>query len=440
MSFQNFGLKPELLCAVEKNKFEHPTSIQQKCIPLILQGRDVVGQSKTGSGKTAAFGLPILNMIQGRDPVQCLILTPTRELCVQITEVFELFGRPLGIRVASVYGGVGINPQIDAIKQCQVIVATPGRTLDHIGRGTLNLSRIKFLVLDEVDRMSDMGFIEDVSEIISYTPKQRQTLLFSATITNSVREIIKKYLHNPETVTTESYVEKHLLEQSYYNVQAYDKFSLLAHLIRQHPDESCIVFCSTRDNVDLIAKNLKNQGLKAMAIHGGITQNRRQQSIEAIKDEHTKILVATDVAARGLDINNVNFVYNYDVPKCSEDYIHRIGRTARAGKSGRAVTILSERDYDNFRRVQQDSSLNINREELPEFPRVRFERHARSYGGSSGGSGGFRRKAVHYGDRDRQGRPQQGGGSASRNPHFKGRGHPQRPHHQGGQSRSHSQG
>jgi len=428
MSFQNFDLKPELLRAVEKSRFEHPTAIQQKCIPLILQGRDVVGQSKTGSGKTAAFCLPILNMIHGRDPVQCLILTPTRELCVQITEVFEIFGAPLGIRAASVYGGVGINPQIDAIKQCPIIVATPGRTLDHIGRGTLNLSRIRFLVLDEVDRMSDMGFIEDVSEIISYTPKQRQTMLFSATISNSVKDVIKKYLKNPETITTESYVERHLLEQSYYNVEARDKFSLLAHLIRQHSNESCIVFCSTRNNVDLIARNLKNQGLKAMAIHGGITQNRRQQSIEAIKDEHTKILVATDVAARGLDINNVNFIYNYDVPKTSDDYIHRIGRTARAGKSGQAVTILSERDYDNFRRVQQDSLLNIAREELPEFPRVRFERS----GPGGHGGGGFHRGAVHYGERDRQGaRPSSGG----RNPHFKGRGSPQRPSHQG-QARS----
>jgi len=380
MNFEEFKLKPEMMRAVHDARFTEPTAIQEKCIPLILEGKDVVGQSMTGSGKTAAFAIPILEMIEKGKGAQALVLTPTRELCVQITGVVEQLGYHLKIRVASVFGGVSISPQMDAIRSAEIIIGTPGRILDHLERGTLDLKHIRFLVLDEVDRMSDMGFIDDVERIIHHTPKHRQGLLFSATVTQEVQRLIRNHLTNPVTIQTQSYVETNLLNQSYYNVMKHDKFSLLVHLLKQHPNEFCIVFCATRSEVDRLTRNLKRQDLRAMAIHGGLTQNKRLKAIEMLKEQRLSILVATDVAARGLDIQNVNYIYNYDVPKSSQDYIHRIGRTARAGKSGLAVTLLSDKDFENFSRVLQDRSLKIKCEETPAFERVRFDTGQQSRG------------------------------------------------------------
>ncbi len=374
MEIKDLKLSPHLLRALEVLEFTHPTQIQERAIPEILQGKDIFGHSSTGSGKTAAFGLPILEKIHPGKGLQSLILTPTRELCVQVTEALRSFAKFTAVKITSVYGGVGIEPQIHAIRTADIVVGTPGRILDHMKRKTLNLNNIKFLVLDEADKMFEMGFVDDVEEIISYTPKERQTLLFSATVPASVHRLVKKHLKSPITIKSEIYVDKSLLKQVYYVIKPFEKFSLLVHLLKKNPEGLVLVFCGTRRTADTVARNLFNNGVHAMAIHGGLTQNRRSYALESLKSKKVNVLVATDVAARGLDIKNVSHVYNYDVPKTSDEYIHRIGRTARAGENGDAVTLLSEQDYDNFNRVLSDRTLNIHKESVPVFEKVTFER------------------------------------------------------------------
>ena len=264
--------------------------------------------------------------------------------------------------------------------------------MDHIKRGTIKFNSVKHLVLDEADRMFDMGFIQDVEDIIHETPKERQTLLFSATIPSTVHHIIKRHMNNPVNVKSSTHVDKSLLKQIYFQVKDYEKFSLLISLIKKNPSELTLVFCGTRRMVDIISRNLNLQGMKTMAIHGGLTQSRRSFALDSLKKENINVLVATDVAARGLDIKNVNFVYNYDVPKTSDEYIHRIGRTARAGMSGEAITLLSERDYENFSRVLSDRSLIIIKGVTPAFDKVDLVRAFESRSKSSNNfSRGFNR-------------------------------------------------
>jgi len=376
MSFDNFGFKPQLLEAIRRANFVLPTKIQEMSIPHIMKGKDVVGQSFTGSGKTAAFGLPMLNMIEPRNGVQALILTPTRELCHQVNDVLDGFAKALGIKTTSIYGGVSINPQISALRRVDVVVGTPGRILDHLERGSFDVSAIRFLVLDEVDRMADMGFIDDVERIIRQLPQKRQTMLFSATITRDVDGLVRKHVNNPEMVKAESHVSKDLLNQVCYNVPDHQKFSLLVHLLREVPDGLKLVFCATRREVEIVSKNLSNNGIRAMSIHGGLTQQKRLQALHAIKEQHVNVLVATDVAARGLDIKNVNHVYNYDVPQSAEEYTHRVGRTARAGEKGDAITLLGQRDYHAFESINRDKTIHIKFADPPEFERAKFVRQA----------------------------------------------------------------
>lgn len=378
MKFTELKVNKKLIERTIEKNFDEMTSIQEKCLPEILNGKDVVGQAETGSGKTIAFCLPLLDKIRKGEGLQTIVLTPTRELCVQVTDVFKEFGRPLGIKTTSVYGGVSINPQIKNIKTSEVVIGTPGRLLDHLGRRTLDLRDIRFLVLDETDKMLEMGFIDDVEKIISYAPKQRQTLMFSATIYGSIHHLMKKHLNNPRIIKTQSQVDKSKLTQVYYDImEQNEKFSILVHLLKNHTHGLAIVFCATRKESDIVARNLKHQGINAMAIHGGMTQNKRSKSLDSLKNETTDVLVATDVAARGLDIKNVTHIYHYDVPKTSIDYIHRIGRTARAGAEGKAVTLLTKRDHDNFRRVQSNEELIIERAEIPNFERLPFIRNFR---------------------------------------------------------------
>lgn len=397
MTFEKLNLNPLILKQVKREGFCELTKIQKKCMPEIKAGRDVVGHSVTGSGKTVAFSIPIIDSLKQRCGVQALVLTPTRELCVQVKDTFETFARPLNIRTAAIYGGAGMGGQVDELRRADIVVATPGRLLDHMRRKTISLSNVRFLVLDEVDRMFDMGFINDVRTIMGAVPKNRQTLLFSATIPRPVNELIHKYLKNPVLLKAETIVDKSLLRQTYYSLQNRDKFSLLVHLLKKKEHGLAMIFCATRREVDRVARNLKATGIRCMAIHGGLAQNKRMHAIEALKKEQIEILVATDVAARGLDIKNVMHVFNYDVPKTSEEYIHRIGRTARAGKDGDAITLLAMRDYDNFRRVRSDRSLVIKEAPLPHFAPVRVApaRGAdapRRYGGSAGA--GRRRSFV----------------------------------------------
>ena len=375
MNFNKLNIDIKLKNKIDELGFNDLTLIQEKCIPEILKGKDIVGQAETGSGKTLAFCLPILDMIKSNNGLKVLILTPTRELCIQVTDVFRNFGKNLGVIANGVYGGVNIEPQIRNIIRSNIIVATPGRLLDHIERKTIDLKNIRFLVLDETDKMLEMGFIDDVEKIIFNIPKERQNLMFSATISDDVYRIARKHLKNPLMFRTKPFVYTDKLNQQYYDIYNHnDKFSLLVHLLRTSTKGLAIVFCATRKETDIVAKNLRRQGINASEIHGGMNQNKRLRSLDSLKKQRTDVLVATDVAARGLDINNVTHVYNYDVPKTPKEYIHRIGRTARAGNNGDAVTLLTKRDHDNFRNVQSDEKLTITQAEFPKFDRLPFFR------------------------------------------------------------------
>src|SRR3989338_2365712 len=391
-SFKELGLNKELLALLEKAGFTEPSEIQDKAIPLVMEGKDIIGGSATGSGKTLAFGLGIIEQVERGEGIQALILTPTRELAEQIGNVFKKFSSYKKLNVSMVYGGVNINPQMRALEESGIVVGTPGRILDHIERHTINLSGIKILVLDEADRMLDMGFINDVEKIIKKCPRDRQTLLFSETISVDIENIADKHMMNPVNISVDSYVDPEKLKQVYYDVPKNMKFSLLVNLLKQEKSGLVMVFCNTRHNADFVAENLEKQGIEAMAIHGGLSQDKRNRIMKKFHDKKAYILVCTDVAARGLDVKGVSHVYNYDIPKTSKEYIHRIGRTARAGKEGIAVNILSDRDYDSFRYVLRDPSLKIKQIEMPEIAEVKVMMQ-RSYDdrGSGDRRGGFRR-------------------------------------------------
>jgi len=424
MRFEELNLHPKVLEQIKILGYDEPTEVQEKGIPEILGGRDVVAQSETGSGKTAAFVIPIAGKVERGRGVQVLVLTPTRELCIQVAETFKDYGKPLQLHVATIYGGVSINPQIESLNRSEIVVATPGRLLDHMNRG-LNLGSIRFLILDEVDKMFEMGFIDDVERIISNAPRNRQTLLFSATISTKIHELVRKHLHTPILIKTKPLVDKTKLKQTFYDVPQNMKFSLLVHLLKNKGSGLALIFCGTRRQADVITQNLKQNGIKAMAIHGGLTQNKREYALESLRKEQVNILVATDVAARGLDIKNVTHVYNYDSPKTSEEYIHRIGRTARAGEKGEAITLLSQRDYEDFGNVRRDHSLEIQKLEVPQVERVAFISGER--GGSYGG-----RSTSRFGPGSRQGF--HGRSSGSRSGYSSGQGSPSRGKHRRNES------
>ncbi|MBN2517458.1 MAG: DEAD/DEAH box helicase [Candidatus Altiarchaeota archaeon] len=378
MRFTDLRIDKEFLDIAAELGFDELTLIQERCIPIILEGRDVVGQAETGSGKTVAFVLPILNEVFPNEGLQVLVLTPTRELCVQVSMVFKDFGDSLGIRTAQVYGGVSIRPQITELKTANVVVGTPGRILDHIGRKTIDFYDLKFLVLDEADRMFDMGFIEDVEEIIRNTPSDIQTAMFSATISDEVYRVMERHLRDPVLIKTQAEVDPAKLKQTCYDIADGDKFSVLVHLLRHETPGLALVFCATRTESDFVARNLRNQGINASAIHGGMSQNKRLESLDRLRKERIDVLVATDVAARGLDIKNVTHVYNYDVPGSAKEYIHRIGRTARAGEDGDAVTLLTPRDHDNYRNISRGYEGNISMREPPSVKRAPLLSRSRS--------------------------------------------------------------
>ncbi len=387
-SFKKLGLSEEILKALADAKFEKPTEIQEKAIPLALAKKDIIGGAATGSGKTLAFGASIIQDLPRHQGVQALIMTPTRELAEQVGKSLRAFSKYKPLNIVMVYGGVSIGPQIRGIETADVVVGTPGRILDHLEQRTLSLKKVKTLVLDEADRMLDMGFIDDVNKIISQCPTERQTMLFSATISSDIEHLTKKYLENPVNVSVDSYVDPSLLKQQYYDVPKEQKFSLLAHLLKKEQTGLVMVFCNTRRNTDIVARNLYQNGIEATSIHGGLTQQRRNLILEKFHTGKVFVLVCTDVAARGLDIKGVSHVYNYDTPPSSKEYVHRIGRTARAGKEGIAISLVSQRDYDNFRNVLRDPDLNIEEVKLPEgMARVIFtvmdNRDRSSFGGSS---------------------------------------------------------
>jgi ATP-dependent RNA helicase DeaD len=329
-------------------------------------------------------------------------LTPTRELAEQVAKALKKFSKYKPLEITAVYGGLSINPQISELGDADIVVGTPGRILDHLERRTIDLSNIKTLVLDEADRMLDMGFIKDVEMIIRQCPKKRQTLLFSATIYSEIAHLAKRYMNEPYEVSAEAYVDPKKLTQIYYDVPDNLKFSLLVHLLKNERAGLVMVFCNTRTNTDFVAKNLKYSGVEALAVHGGFSQEKRNRIMRQFHSAEVYVLVCTDVAARGLDIKDVSHVYNYDIPKDSREYIHRIGRTARAGKEGKAISIVASRDYENFSRVQRDNELDIKREQMPDIERVSIKWMGSSRNAGRGFNRYRRRDSGEWGENNRR--------------------------------------
>ncbi len=356
MDFKNLKLSPLLLKALEEKGYVTPSPIQEKAIPYVLAGRDVLGCAQTGTGKTAAFALPIIQNLMKPDKknhpkrvIRSLILTPTRELALQIAENFEQYGSHTSIKCAVIFGGVSAKPQIESLRRgIDILVATPGRLYDLFSQGEIDLKQVEIFVLDEADRMLDMGFIHDVKKIISLLPKQKQTLLFSATMPDEIQALIEKLLHDParvEVTPVSSTVDT--IDASLYYVDKENKRPLLAYLLKREDFRSTLVFTRTKHGADRVAKFLNKSGIQAAAIHGDKSQGARQTALGHFKSGEIRVLVATDIAARGIDIEELSCVINFDLPNIPETYVHRIGRTGRAGLGGQAISFcdISEKDY-----------------------------------------------------------------------------------------------
>ena len=351
MSFESLGLMPELLRAVREQGYETPTPIQVQAIPLILEGRDLMGRAQTGTGKTAGFTLPMLQILAhhatssaspARHPIRALILTPTRELAMQVEESVRTYGKHIPLRSTTIFGGVNINPQTKALRAgVEIVVATPGRLLDHQGQGNLNFSQLEILVLDEADRMLDMGFIRDIQKILALLPANKQTLLFSATFTDEIKELASKFLRTPATVQiTPQNTAAELVRQIVHPVDRERKRALLSHLITSRKLQQVLVFTRTKHGANRLSEQLDKDGISSLAIHGNKSQPQRIKALEDFKKGAVRVLVATDIAARGLDIDTLPHVVNYELPQVPEDYIHRIGRTGRAGAEGEALSLV----------------------------------------------------------------------------------------------------
>jgi ATP-dependent RNA helicase DeaD len=366
-------LSDEVNRALTEMGFERPTEIQSHVIPLLLESRDVIGQAQTGTGKTAAFGIPLIEGIDESLPyTQALVLAPTRELAIQIGEELRKIGRYIpGIRIATIYGGASYARQFEDLKGgAQVVVGTPGRVIDHLGRGTLKLDNVDYLVLDEADRMLDMGFLPDVERILRRTPRERQTALFSATVPTVIRILSRRYMHEPATIHVQpQQITVEEVEQLFYEVAERDKVDGLVSLIEQDPPERAMIFRQMKIGVDRLVNTLSRRGLPVAAIHGDMSQNVREHVLRDFREGKLTYLVATDVAARGLDIPEVSHVFNFDIPEDSEAYVHRIGRTARAGRSGRAITFVAEWDSDKLPPIQKLVGNRVERRVLPIYER-----------------------------------------------------------------------
>ncbi len=364
MSFDHLGLSPEILRAVREEGYVEPTAVQEQSIPYVLAGRDLMGRAQTGTGKTAAFVLPMLQMLKqhsntsfspARHPVRALIVTPTRELAVQIADSVKAYGRYVPLKSVVVYGGVPMEPQQKALLAgVEILVATPGRLLDHAGSRGVNLGSVEILVLDEADRMLDMGFIDDIRKIIAMLPAKRQNLMFSATFSPDIRALAKTFLTDPAQVDvspTISAVES--VEQVVYLVDADRKRELLAYLVRKRDLKQVLVFTRTKHMAARLASWLDRDGVDATAIHGDRTQGEREKALTSFKNGEVRVLVATDVAARGLDIEALPHVVNFELPMHAQDYVHRIGRTGRAGLEGHAITLVSFEEEDQLKQVNR---------------------------------------------------------------------------------------
>lgn len=368
LSFEKFGLSSLIIKALNNMGFEETTPIQERTIPLILERKDVIGQAHTGTGKTAAFGIPMIeNFDLDAGQIQGIVLAPTRELAMQVAEELNRIGQFKRIQTLPIYGGQDINRQIRALKKKpHIIVGTPGRLLDHIRRKTLRLDRIKVAILDEADEMLNMGFIEDIESILEQMPEDRQTLLFSATIPVAIQNLAKRFMKNPEIVKIQSkQVTVPNIEQNYIEVKEKQKFDVLCRLLDIQSPGLAIVFGRTKRRVDELYEALNKRGYSSEGIHGDMTQARRDQVMRRFRDGSIEVMVATDVAARGLDIDGVTHIYNFDIPQDSEGYVHRIGRTGRAGKTGIAITFVTPREIPHLKLIEKMTKGEIKRQPVP---------------------------------------------------------------------------
>ena len=368
MSFDSLGLNAEILRAISEKGYTSPTPIQQQAIPVILEGRDLMGGAQTGTGKTAGFTLPLLQRLidsskvqEGRRPTRCLVLTPTRELAAQVHESVQTYGRYLPLKSTVVFGGVSINPQkLKLIKGVDILVATPGRLLDHVSQRSADLSKIDILVLDEADRMLDMGFIRDINKILALLPKKKQTLLFSATFSKEIKDLANGLLHNPaliEVAQINSTAER--VDQVVHHVDKNRKRELLSYLIGSNNWKQVLVFTRTKHGANRLTEQLGKDGITALAIHGNKSQGARTKALAEFKSGKIRVLVATDIAARGIDISQLPHVVNYELPNVAEDYVHRIGRTGRAGNEGQALSLVCVDELKLLKDIERLTGVQI---------------------------------------------------------------------------------
>ncbi len=360
--FDELGLNKELLLALKENGYTTPFPIQEKSIPIILQGNDVIGQAHTGTGKTAAYSLPILMKMKNARNAQALVLVPTRELAIQVTGEINKLAKYTETKVAAIYGGQNMRNQIIRLERgVHIIVATPGRLIDHIGQKTVYLNSIDFVVLDEADRMLDMGFIEDINYILSKVKHKKQLCLFSATIFQEIIEISKKYMKNPIHVTVnQNDITLKTIEQMYLIINEKEKYNHLCDLIKQSNNNQIVIFTSTKQKAEQLALNLRNKELlKVTALHGDLSQRQRNYAMHKFRNEQEQILVATDIAARGIDIPSIKYVINYDIPRDPLTYFHRIGRTARANSDGKAISLVAIEKISDFEKILKHTKYNV---------------------------------------------------------------------------------
>lgn len=369
LRFEEMNLSEEMLRAVSAMGFEEASPIQSNAIPVLLSGKDIVGKSQTGTGKTAAFAIPVIEKIDPENSsVQAIVLCPTRELVIQVCEEFRKLMRfKPDIHVVPIYGGQEIDRQFKALKKNpQIIIGTPGRTIDHINRGTIKFDGVKFVVLDEADEMLDMGFRDDIELMLQKTPKSRQTILFSATMPEMINKIQKEYLKNPVRIdVSQQKMDSPKIDQYYFELRENSKPEALARLIDLHNIQLALVFCNTRNKVDELVEILKTRGYFAEGLHGDMNQKQREKIMYGFRNGTIEVLVATDVAGRGIDVNDIEAVFNYDLPGDDEDYIHRIGRTGRAGKTGIAFTFIVGKQIYGLRRIEREFELKLKKGQIP---------------------------------------------------------------------------
>ena len=399
MKFTELGLNEHILRAINEQGYDTPTPIQAQAIPVVLEGRDVLAGAQTGTGKTAGFTLPLLQHLstspkpKGKRPVRALVLTPTRELAAQVAESVRDYGKFLPFKSTVIFGGVSINPQINTLKNgVDIVIGTPGRLLDLMNQRALDLREVEYLILDEADRMLDMGFINDIKKILKVIPVKRQTLLFSATFSNEIKKLADGLLNNPALIeVARTNATAGSIEQIVYPVDKLRKREMLSHLIKENNWQQVLVFTRTKHSANRLSEQLDKDGITTAAIHGNKSQNARTKALAQFKNGSVRVLVATDIAARGIDIDQLSQVVNFELPNISEDYVHRIGRTGRAGNTGQAVSLVCVDEHEYLRNIESLTKNKITQVQISGFtpdPRIKAEPIQNGRGGSRGGGGG----------------------------------------------------